>query len=72
MWIESCGAKLVNMNLIDLVDLVPGNNNFHVEAFYAGQDNTVTLFIGTYEQCEGYMSELFRLLNAKKVEVSIQ
>jgi len=52
-----------------LVDLVPGNNNFHVNAFYAGQDNTVTLFIGTYEQCEGYMSELFRLLNAKKVEV---
>ena len=71
MWVKTCGDKLVNMSLIDMVGIVQLSlsDRYNVEAVFAGGDNdsSVILYVGTFDDCEKYMVKLGDTL--KTVEI---
>ncbi len=73
MWVKTFGGKFVNMDNVSLVDIntsVVDSGRWQVESYLAGEDNSsVTLFVGSPNDCEEYMQKLGDKLSVQQVEM---
>lgn len=74
MWVKTYGNRLVNLDSICMIDTVSPTHEgggWHVEAWWAGEDGTVTFHVGTIDQCVTYMELLAEFIASGKPGVFI-
>ena len=72
MWVKTYGKKMVNLDSISMIDTTEPLHNggsWHVTAWFVGEDCSVPLHVGTFEQCTLYMELLTEFISSIKAGV---